>query len=368
MRIAILGSRGFPSTYGGYETLVRHLAPRWASEGHEVTVYCRFRDGLRRSWINEGVRCRWTPGIDTTSLSTLSFGATGHIDAAMRGYDAALVLNVANGFFLPLLKVRGIPSALNTDGLEWERGKWGTFAHRVFLAGAQVSARTADALIADSRAIAAIWEEKFGVKSHFIPYGATVSYLDQSERISGLGLTPQRYILVVARLIPENNVDLILDAHQHGGFDVPLVVVGSATASSTLEQRLRSLNGRGTVRWLGHVSDQDLLSELWAQCGVYVHGHSVGGTNPALLQALAAGAPTLALDTSFNREVIGDSDEQLFPALRGELTRRMARVLGDEEMRARFAAHGRQVIEERYAWPDVLDAYLTVLRNARLAR
>jgi glycosyltransferase involved in cell wall biosynthesis len=364
MRIGILGSRGFPSTYGGYETLVRYLARRWVADGHEVTVYCRSRSASRVKWTTEGVQCRWTPGIDSTSLSTLTFGATAHIDAAIRGYDAVLVLNVANGFFLPLLKVRNIPSVVNTDGIEWERGKWGRFARSVFLTGARLSAKYADVLVADSQAIGDIWHEKFAVASRFIPYGGEIARTHTSQRIEVLGLESEQYVLAVARLIPENNVELLLDALDCGDVTAPVVVVGSATATSPLEQRLRDLDRRGVVKWLGHVSDQELLLELWGQCGVYVHGHSVGGTNPALLQALGAGAPTLALDTVFNREVIQD-DEQLFPHQANELAARIKALLADPASRARFRERGQAIVYDRYSWPDVISGYLDALCEAQ---
>jgi glycosyltransferase involved in cell wall biosynthesis len=365
LRIGILGSRGFPSTYGGYETLVRHLARRWVADGHDVTVYCRSRKDSRRTWTTEGVRCRWTPGIETTSLSTLSFGATAHLDASMRSYDVVLVLNVANGFFLPLLKARNIPSVVNTDGMEWERGKWGRLARRVFLVGAQLSARYADLLVADSQAIGAIWETKFGVKSRFIPYGGVVSHKSSSSHIAAAGLEPEQYVLAVARLIPENNVGLLLDAAESGDIRYPIVVVGSGASKTPIEERLRALSDAGKVKWMGHISDQDLLLELWEQCGVYVHGHSVGGTNPSLLQALGAGAPTLALDTAFNREVVRD-DEQLFAAEPHDLAIRINKVLARPDVRARYRARGQAIIRDRYAWPNVIDAYLDALRAARL--
>jgi glycosyltransferase involved in cell wall biosynthesis len=364
LRIGILGSRGFPSTYGGYETLVRHLARQWVADGHDVTVYCRSREESQRKWTTEGVRCRWTPGLNSTSLSTLTFGATAHIDAVLRGYDVVLVLNVANGFFLPLLKARSIPCVLNTDGMEWERGKWGKFARRVFLAGAQFSARYADLLVADSQAIGDIWQEMFGVSSRFIPYGGTITQEHGSRRIDAIGLEAERYVLAVARLIPENNVELLLDALECSDINSPVVVVGSSTSKAPLERRLRDLDHHGRIRWLGHVSDQELLLELWGQCGVYVHGHSVGGTNPALLQALGAGAPTLALDTVFNREVIR-SDEPLFAANPEDLAAKIKEVLSSAEARTRFRMHGQAVIRDRYSWPAVIDAYLDALQSTK---
>jgi glycosyltransferase involved in cell wall biosynthesis len=364
MKLAILGSRGFPSTYGGYETLVRYLARDWAQRGHLVTVYCRSRDEGRLSWTTEDVRCQWTPGRDSTRLSTPSFGLSSHLHAATRGFDAALVLNVANGYFLPLLRARGIPCAVNTDGIEWERGKWGTAARRVFLGGATLCARYADVLIADSQAIAAIWAERFGVESQFIPYGAPVLSDVGADRVEALGLVPFAYPLVVARLIPENNVELFLDAIERMVPPCRAVVVGSANFDSPLELRLRELDRSGAIRWLGHVADQQLLTQLWANCGVYVHGHSVGGTNPGLLQALGAGAPTLALDTAFNREVLAN-EAQLFPRDPSVLAGRLAELMRQPELRARLAEHGRTVVAKRYDWRAVTASYLEALSLAR---
>jgi len=360
-RVAIVGSRGFPSTYGGYETMVRYLARDWVERGLDITVYCRERPGRQRSWVDEGVQCRWTPGLNTTALSTLSFGLTSHVDASRQGFDAALVLNIANGFFLPLLGRRSIGVALNTDGIEWERGKWGTTARRVFRRGAEASARHADVLIADSQAIAAVWQREFGVESIFVPYGAPVVEAGAPDRVRDLGIEPDSYILVVARLVPENNVELILDATAN--LEHKVVVVGSGTGDSPIEQRLAELDRGDSLDWLGHVSDQDLLSDLWSHCGLYVHGHSVGGTNPALLQALGAGAPTLALDTPFNREVLA-ADDQLFPQDPGELARRISGSFSDPGVRNSWSRAGQETIRARYSWKDVSERYLRALELA----
>jgi len=364
MRLAILGSRGYPSTYGGYETLVRYLASDWVDRGHEVTVYCRTRPKGSRVWWVDGVRCIWTPGRESKALSTLSFGASAHLDAAFRAYDGALVLNVANGFYLPWLRAARVPTVVNTDGVEWERGKWGTTAQRVFYQGAALTAHYGDVLVADSEAIGRIWKQLFDVESVFIPYGAPVVEHAGTERIHAMGLGERSYALVVARLIPENNVDLVLDALDRMPDRCKAVIVGSANYRSPLERRLRELDDHGTVRWLGHVADQQLLVELWANCAVYVHGHSVGGTNPGLLQALGAGAPTLALDTVFNREVLA-CDTQLFPKNAAELERRMTDLVAAPVLRERLAARGRKVVAERYRWADVCHAYLGALAMAR---
>jgi glycosyltransferase involved in cell wall biosynthesis len=361
MNLAILGSRGFPSTYGGYETLVRYLAPYLVRAGHEVSVYCRERTGARRIWASEGVRCIATHGLDTKSLSTLTFGMTATLDASVRRFDSVLVLNIANGFWFPALRAARTPFAVNTDGIEWERGKWSRVGRATFRAGAWMTARSAGALICDSRAIGAIWKDRFGRDSTFIPYGAPVLSAVGHDRLDALGLRGEPYVLVVARLAPENNVELTLDALESLGSGAPrAVIVGSANFDSPIEARLRAMEAKGRIIWLGHVADQDLLMQLWANSAVYVHGHSVGGTNPALLQALGAGAPTLALDTPFNAEVLPLADHR-FPPDATVLAEHIRRVAGSRPLQEDMTARGQSIIRERYSWDSVCQAYMDTL-------
>jgi len=274
--------------------------------------------------------------------------------------DVVLALNVANGPSLALLEARNVPVALNVDGVEWERAKWGTLAKRAFRIGASTSARYATELIADSREIARIWQRDFARTPAFIPYGADVITSSGVDRVRALGLEQGDYAIAVARLAPENNVELFVEALERLNFSVPAVVVGSANYSNPLEQRLRDLHSKRRLVWLGHVSDQALLSELWSNAGVYFHGHSVGGTNPALLQALGHGAPTLALDTPFNREVVIDDRHLIRPDVE-HIASRMARVLADSGLRTALTLSGQETIRDRYSWDHVLESYEAVL-------
>jgi glycosyltransferase involved in cell wall biosynthesis len=366
VKLAILGSRGFPSTYGGYETLVRYLGPYLVQNGHEVTVYCRTRDKGPRSWITEDVHCVATPGYDTKSFSTLTFGMTATLDASFRHFDSILVLNIANGFWFPMLRAARTPFAVNTDGIEWERGKWSRLGRAIFRAGGWMTARNAGALICDSRAIGAIWRERFGRGSTFIPYGAPVLSDVARDRLEELDLQSEPYLLVVARLAPENNVDLTLDALELLGDQAPrALIAGSANFDLPIEARLRALEAAGRVKWLGHIDDQQLLTQLWAHSTVYVHGHSVGGTNPALLQALGAGAPTLALDTPFNAEVLPYAEHR-FPHDARVLADRIQSVAASPSLQEEMTQRGRSIIRERYSWDDVCRAYMdTMVRLAK---
>lgn len=361
MRIAILGSRGFPSTYGGFETFVRRLAPFLVDKGHEVIVYCR-EPGVSLRWSSgssAGVRQIRTPGWDRKALSTLSFGATSSLDVSMRRVDTVLVLNVANGFYLPFLRRFTGKAVVNVDGLEWERGKWNGLGKSVLRAGALFTARFADDLVFDSQAIQRIWSSRFRCTGTFIPYGADLIYDRPPHRIRALGVEPKSYGLVVARLTPENNVELILDAIERLDPDLPFVIVGSANYLSPLTARLELFaERRSHFVWLGHVDDQELLLDLWFNCAVYIHGHSVGGTNPALLQALGCGAPTLALDTPYNREVVRE-EAMLFGMDPENLADRIDHLLRNDPP----AWPSRSIIEERYQWESCCSSYMRLLTD-----
>lgn len=362
MKFAIVGSRGFPSSYGGFETLVRRLAPYLASRGHEVLVYGRQASEPTLEQVPPGVTVKVTHGLNLKSASTLTHGFTAVRDVRHQHVDAALILNVANGFFLPRFKRMKIPTCVNVDGIEWERGKWGKLAQGVFLRGAKITAKLADSLIFDSREIASIWMEQFGRSGNFIPYGAEVLTDVDSDKILDLGIQPKTYLLVVARIIPENNVELLLDALELLSSVVKVVIVGDGNYRHPTLERLRSSRERGEIVWLGHVHDQQLLNQLWANALVYWHGHSVGGTNPALLQALGAGAPVIALDTRFNREVIGD-ERQLVKHSSTELAETLDKFLGDELLRIEVSQIGQDKVRTRYSWPSVCNSYATLLES-----
>jgi len=366
MRIHILGTRGYPSTYGGFETLVRHLAPYLVRRGHVVTVFDRDRDrctdGHRVRLIN-GIRVYSSRGLAGIRSSTLSHGLTSSVVAAKECPDVVLVMNVANGLFLPLFRARRVPVVFNVDGIEWERDKWSPLAKQVFLTGARATARWADVLIADSRVIAERWQQDYGRLSTFVPYGGDPQTEPaNSDRIVELGLKPGRYVLIVARLVPENNVTMMLHAAKASG--AATVVVGSG-GGTKLERSIYAQHDPPHVLILGHVSDQNLLAALWAHCGVYLHGHSVGGTNPALVQALGLGAPVLAHDTAFNREVL-IRDEMLVPLNIESIVSRIQELLSSDVRRASFIEWGRSRVAGVYNWKAVCARYEAILR--RVAR
>jgi glycosyltransferase involved in cell wall biosynthesis len=372
---AILGSRGYPSYYGGFETLVRHLAPYLAEHGHNVTVYSRETNSeqsnlqlasrdLSDETVEGGskghIRVRVTRGWDRKSISTLTFGESASRDLAKRDFDAVLVLNVAHGYFLPRLQRAGIATCINVDGMEWKRGKWGKLGKRVFHRGASLTSRYADSVVIDSEALRWVWRTEFNRDGVYIPYGAPVLNDVGTEELEAAGLPTGGYVLLVTRIVPENNVDLLLDAIELMKDRPEIIVVGEGNYEHPTVSRLQSLHSEGRLRWLGLISNQRLLDQLWAHAGVYWHGHSVGGTNPALLQALGAGAPTLCLHTPFNSEVIR-SDSQLVDPDPQLLANSIGDILSSPTLSAELGAHGKEVVRTHYRWPDVCAQYESVL-------
>lgn len=312
LKVAILGTRGYPSYYGGFETAVRKLAPYLAEQGWDVTVYGRGQNSVdeTREDTDKRINVVHTLGFETKSLSTLTYGFTSAVNAIRSRQDVVLIMNVANGYWLPLFKLARIPTVVNVDGIEWDRAKWNRVAKAVFKVGAWFTAKFANEIIADSKEIVNRWKQLFKVDATYIPYGGErASITDRA-----LPFEPGTYLLIVSRLVPENTINEIFEAIPAISATTPVIIVGSSGYGGDLEEKAKSLTKLENVEWLGHVSDDSYLANLWSNCSVYIHGHSVGGTNPALLQAMSYGARIIARDTTYNREVLEDTGIYFFPS------------------------------------------------------
>ncbi|MDR6691214.1 glycosyltransferase involved in cell wall biosynthesis [Microbacterium sp. 1154] len=357
--IALLGTRGYPSFYGGFETAVRKLAPALADAGWAVSVYGR--PGQTRvddPNLDRRVQRITTRGLESKKTSTLTFGFTSAVDAARRKPDVVIVMNCANGLWLPLLKLRGIATAVNVDGMEWERAKWGRVAKAVFKLGAHFTARFADVIICDAQAISDRWQEQFGRSSQVIAYGGEPA----SESPSPLGLATGTYVLWVARLVPENTIEEFMQAVSVVADTYPVVIVGSSGYADDLDLKVRELAQHPNVYALGHVSDDELLHSLWAHCGAYFHGHSVGGTNPALVQAMASGAPVVARDTVFNREVLDDAAIFVEPTS-DAIAAGIQKMMSDRDLASEVSQRAKVRAVTHYSWKVICEQYEKVARS-----
>jgi glycosyltransferase involved in cell wall biosynthesis len=353
VKIALVGTRGVPARYGGFETCVEQVGLRLVKAGHEVVVYCRTADGEPKLAEHEGMQLVHLPALRKKSLETLSHSALSTLHTMRHKPDAAIVFNSANAVFLPLFRARGIPVATHVDGLEWKRTKWQGAGRRYYRVAESLAVRWSDALIADAQGIADYYDAEFGADTELIAYGAPVLAGERSDRIAEVGLSRQGYHLVVARFEPENHVHVIVDGYRRSNAKLPLVVVGSAPYSDAYTASLHEL-ADDRVRFLGGVWDQELLDQLYANSATYLHGHSVGGTNPSLLRALGAGASTIAYDVNFNREVLLDAGRYFADAAGVTAELELAEADPESARQRGFAARASAY---RYDWDDVAQRY-----------
>lgn len=364
MRVAILGTRGIPANYGGFETFAEELSVRLVSRGHSVTVFCRSHYVDRALSCHRGVRLVVLPTVRSKYFDT-AYHAFISCLAAMRGdYDAVLVCNAANSFVCGLLAMARKPTVLNVDGIERLRRKWGWPGKCFYWMSEYLAVRVATCLVADAQVIHDYYQGKHSVNSYVIPYGfAAPDEMDLSV-LARLGLKPSRYFLYVSRLEPENNAHVVIQAHALADSEVPLLVVGDAPYAERYKIRLRKIAGPRVI-FAGAIYGSDYHA-LQANALAYIQATEVGGTHPALVEAMGHGNLIMANDTPEHREVLVETGlyyQRNDPASLAALLRDAELNPGLKESLGRSA---RARAERYYNWEDVTERYLEVLKEAQL--
>jgi len=355
-KIAILGSRGYPYVYSGYETFIKETAER-LSDKYEIHVYCHRGLFHERPKEHNGIFLHYIPAIELKSLSQLSHSFLSTLHALFMGYAICFFVNPANGPFGYLLRLFGIKSLLNTDGVEWERPKWKGLGARYFYWAAKISTRAFDQLVADSEEMKAIYQREFNTSSEVIAYGAPVRSEADPEKIADFGITSQGYYLIVGRLIPDNNADLLIAGFLKSDSPHKLVVVGDVPYADAYADRVKGMANE-RLCFTGYVTDSEVLYQLYANCFCYLHGHEFGGTNPTLLKALGYRCAILALDTPFSREVLNEEQHGLYFERKEESVTQMIQFVEKNPaviIEQRKTAHAR--ILEKYTWERIADQY-----------
>lgn len=363
LRIAILGTRGIPARYGGFETFAEQLAMGLVARGHQLTVYAEAGERGCPDTFHHGVRVRHRHLPHWGPASVIAYDCACLWDAK-RGYDLVYMLGYGAAWACWVPRLFGTPVWINVDGLEWARSKWSTLARAYLRCMEWVSSWAATRVIADADAIAQRYRTIYpkGARCSHIAYGAPLVTEGSvgAESLSVWGLQPRQYALVVARPEPENHVLEIVQGYLLHGGDWPLVVVGDVTAATAYQRQLLSLASE-QVRFVGGVYDAKVLTSLRVHAACYLHGHSVGGTNPSLLEALACGSLIIAHDNVFNREVMGEvADYFQSPAQLAACLARL-RAWPVDECRQR-SQRARQIVATRYTWDVITDAYEDLMR------
>jgi glycosyltransferase involved in cell wall biosynthesis len=356
VRIALLGTRGIPANYGGFETFAEELSVRLAARGHRVTVYCRERPSAP---VYRGVRLQYAPTIRHKYLDTLAHTFLSTVHLLFHRADAALYCNGANAIFTLAPRLLGIPVALNVDGIERLRKKWNRVAKAWYLVSERLATLLPTVVVTDAETIRSYYRERYRADSVFIPYGAAVGKVATADVLPGLGLERGRYFLYVSRMEPENHPLEVREAFEKVDTPLKLALVGDAPYAAGYIARVRATADPriaipGAIYGAGY-------HELGSHCFAYIHATEVGGTHPALIEAMGRGALVLYRNTPENAEVAGDAGIPFEP---GELAAKLQEVarMGEAE-RAAFGARAMERVRERYSWDAVTDRYEELLRG-----
>lgn len=359
VRVAFLGGRGVPPTYGGYCTLFDQVATYLAQNpDFEITVYCRKSYFSTRPKWYKGIRLHYIPVWRNKYFESLLFTGMSVLHSLfMRTFDVIFVVDNANGpLMLPYWFIRK-PTSLHTDGLGWKRRKWGKWGSKYYKWTEKVSSALTTILVSDAIAIQNYYLENYKAKSVFIPYGAEVGNKPDHSFLEKHNLKSGEYFLIVTRIEPDNNTDILIREYKAAKLSRPLIIVGGARYPSDFSRAIEA-EADDSVRFLGGIYESENLNALYVNSFAYLHGHVVGGTNPALLRAMNGSACCLAFDINFTREVLGQNGI-FFTEAHGDLASKLTQLEENpEDAKKRGTALGQRA-KEHYRWDAVGDAYAT---------
>ena len=357
MKIAILGTRGIPANYGGFETFAEQLSVRLAQKGHEVTVYCRKSNYDYDTLGNRyrGVRLVVLPAIRNKYLDTVLHTFFSILHSLNKKFDVILVCNSVNSSFTFMPRLVGTRVAINVDGLEWQRAKWNKLGQIVYRVSEWLATIFADVIVTDAVMIQKYYRKKFQKDSVFIPYGSTVKPVRSNHALEKYKLKPRDYILYVSRFEPENNPLLVVRAFEKTKTSKKLVMVGDAPYNADYIRELRATKDPRII-FTGYVFG-DEYAELQSNAYMYIQATEVGGTHPALLEGMGFGNCILANDVPEHREVIGNAGFYFTKDV-DDLSQKIQFLAEmSEKQIGQYRSMAKERIRQRYTWDAVVNQY-----------
>lgn len=356
LNLAIMGIRGIPANYGGFETFAENLAPRLVQRGHQVTVYGRSNTIDYDGDYYKGVRLVILPTISHKYLDTVAHTFLCVWHAALKEkYDAILICNSANSAFAFIPRLAKQPVAINVDGLEWKRKKWNKLGQWYYKMSEYLSTKTANRIITDARYIKKYYLDRFNVESVFIPYGTPIGPVAANGALERLSLSSRDYVLYVSRLEPENNAHLVVKAFEKVKTNKRLVVVGDAPYSTDYIQTLKATRDP-RICFTGYVFGQG-YAELQSNAYVFVQATEVGGTHPALVESMGYGNCIVANDVPEHHEVLADAGLYYDGKRANDLTEKLQHLLDDESTVTAYRQLASQRARALYSWDKIVDDY-----------
>jgi glycosyltransferase involved in cell wall biosynthesis len=353
MKVAIIGTVGIPANYGGFETLAENLLTYKHAENIEYRVYCSSKRYKEKLHSYKGAKLIYFP-IQANGFQSIPYDMLSIIHAIFTS-DKLLILGVSGCIILPLIRLFSKKTlCVNIDGLEHRRAKWGKLARKFLKISEKIAVRFADVAIADNKAIQEYVHAEYGKESKFIAYGGDDAFTvhDDGLLFNEFSLRPQEYCFMVARIEPENNVEMILEAFSQ----IPnkkLVIAGRWETSEFGRSIRKKYQGNANTILLDAIYDQTKLSLLRTNCEFYVHGHSAGGTNPSLVEAMSVGLPIIAYDVIFNRET---TDNQSFYFRNSTELKDQVKSISVAE-RNMVGNKMAKIAKEKYTWNNIVAQY-----------
>jgi len=357
LKIALVGTRGIPGGYSGFETAVEEIGTRMVTRGHDVTVYCRTHATTSQDSTYKGCRLVHLPTIHNKYLDTIfhTFVSTLHMCFTNR-VDVAIYFIAGNSPLVLLARSLRIKTLHNVDGLDSKRQKWSSMAKRYLRFAEWLSARAPNITVTDSREVQKYYKSRFGRDSVFIPYGAETPEPVGTEFLEKYGLSPRGYFLFVGRLVPENCAHVLIEAFAGIETDKKLVIVGSASYSGDYIAALeKSADPR--VIFTDYLFGEG-YHQLSRNAYVFVVPTEVGGTHPVILEAMGAGNCVLVNNHPPNLEVIGDAGVS-FDGQAGvrDLRQKMVELLENPEVVEEYRRKAKVRVEQEYSWSSIVDKY-----------
>ena len=355
MKIAILGTRGIPANYGGFETFAEECSAGLAARGHQVTVYGRSRYVPQGLDSHRDVRLVVLPTLAWKYTDTVVHTFLSVMHSLFQNYDAILICNAANSIFAWMPRLFGVRVAVNVDGIERMRRKWNFLGRAYYRLGEYLSTLFPDAIVADARVIERYYRDRYGAESVFISYGASVEKPAGLDVLEKLGLGRDEYFLYVSRLEPENNAHLVIRAFENVRTSRRLVIVGDAPYAAEYIRKLRATED-DRILFPGAIYGSG-YRQLQANAFCYIHATDVGGTHPALIEAMGQGNLVVANGTPENREVVGDAGILYAKNDAAALQACLQDIADHPEKYEDLKSAASNRIRTDYSWESVIEQY-----------
>lgn len=367
LNIALMGTRGVPASYSGFETCVEQLGARLVERGHQVTVYARSHHIKYDQPTYRGMRLVKLPTIANKYLDTIIHSFLSSVHGLGQHYDVVLYFIAGNSLVTWIPRLGGQKSIINVDGLDWKRAKWPLFAKRYIRFAERMAGLLANAVVTDSRVVQRYYQDVYHIPTTYIAYGAELPHRAPGPTLAQYGLKPREYVLFVGRLVPENCAHHLVEAWKQLDTDMKCVIVGDAAYAEDYKAKLHATPDPRVI-FTGYVFGEGYW-ELASNAYTYTLTSGVGGTHPALVEAMSFGNCVVVHNTAENLETVGDAALSYDGQIGADSLREVLQYLLDHPevvvtYRKKAAAHAQQ----HYSWDAITDAYETLFYDVLAGR